>query len=256
MVRLGTFAALLLLSGIAIGDELILKEGGKVVEFRVLKDTGDSIEVQTLDAKILTIAKKDIKEVRLITPTAPLTGATFTGDSTKGGKPANLLALIKPKEQGSGEWKFVAGALTGKNGTLEVPHIPTGSYDVELTVERREGTSDFMVGLVALGKPFCVMFDCGNGSYSGLSAVDGRRVTENETRVNGKVFAPRKVVKIACAVRQDCVVVLLDGKEFLNWKGDPKRLSRHDRPEKSQNLFICVPESTFSITQYMVTSRN
>src|SRR5688572_5331233 len=127
--------AVLLLAPSALADELTLKDG-KTIEFRILKDAGDSVEIQTTDNKNLTVAKKDIKEVLLVTPKAPLTGATFTGDETKGGKPVNLLALINPKEHGiTGEWRIAGGALVGGGtaggGLLEVPHIPVGSYDVD-----------------------------------------------------------------------------------------------------------------------------
>jgi len=256
MPKLMAVLFLLVVSPLLLADEVILKDG-KSVEFRVLKDNGETIEVQTVDAKTITIAKKDVKDVKLYVPKAPLTGATFTGDLTKGGGVTNLLPLIKPKEHAtSGEWRFAGGALSGKNGLLDVPHIPPASYDVEIVVERREGESDLCIGLVGGGKPFAIMFDCGKGSWSGISAIDGKRSYENESRTNGKMLHPRKAVRIVCAVRADGVVVLVDGKEFIRWSGEPKRLSHPDRPDKYQNLFLYALESSFVISHFTITARN
>ena len=239
----------------AMADEMVLKDG-KSIEFRILKDAGDAVELQTTENKTITIAKKDIKDIKFVIPKAPLTGATFTGDDTKAGKPSNLLPLINPKDNGnSGDWRFAAGALVG-GGLLEIPHIPVGSYDVELVVERKEGTNEINVGLVSEGKPFGVVFDWGSGECSGLSGIDGRRVYENETRTNGVAIPARKAVRVTCAVRPGLIVVLLDGKEFLRWKGDAKRLSHPTRTDKNQNLFIGTHQSSLSISKLTVTARN
>jgi hypothetical protein len=244
----------LLLTSFAIADDVLLKDG-KSIEFRILKDAGETIELQTIENKTITIAKKDIREVRFVVPKSPLTGATFVGDDTKGGKPANLLAVINPKENGSsGEWRIASGALVG-GGLLEVPHIPVGNYDVELILERKEGKNEINIGLVAEGKPFAVTLDWSNGECTGLSAIDGRRVYENETRTNGAAIPMRKAVRITCAVRKDLIVLLIDGREHLRWKGELKRLSHPSRPDKNQNLFFGVVQSTVSITRFVVTPR-
>ena len=252
----GFFA--LILVGTAPADELILKDG-KTIDWRILKDNGDTIEVQTVDNKTLIIAKKDVKEIRTTVPKTPLTGATFTGDITKASAaPVNVLASVDPKKHGTvGEWRFTSGALvcTGGGGLCDLPYIPAGSYDVEITIERRDGDDECHIGLVAAGKPFSVHIDWGKGSCSGLSAIDGKRVYENETKVDGKQLTNRKPRTFICAVRPDRIVVLVDGKELINWKGDPQKLSLPSRPEKSQNLFFSVHQSAYAVTKFVVTPR-
>lgn len=241
----------------AKADDLVLKDG-KTIEWRILKDNGDTVDVQTADNKTITIKKQDIKEIRTSIPAAPLTGATFLGDTTKpADKPTNVLAMIDPKKHGTaGTWKVAAGALMGSGDALcDIPYIPTAYYDVEITLERRDGEDECTIGLVGNGKPFGVNLDWGKGACSGLSAIDGRRVYENEAKVDGKFFTNRKPRTIVCAVRADQIVVLADGKEFIRWKGDPKHLSHPNRPEKNQNLFFLVHQSTYVISKLVVTPR-
>lgn len=241
----------------ASGDTLILRDGTSI-EWRILKDNGDSLEVQTFDNRTLTVAKKDVKEMKVSVIKAPLTGATFTGDMTKGGSPLNILQLVDPKKHtAGGEARISGGVLVcSGSGILEVPHVPPASYDVEILIERKEGEEECHIGLVAAGKPFSVQIDWSKGTCTGLSGVDGKRVYENETRTNGKLLSVRKPRTILCAVREDTIVVLVDGKEFIRWKGDPKRLSLSSRPEKEQNLFFSWNASSFSVSKYVVTPRN
>jgi hypothetical protein len=240
----------------ARADTLVLKDGTSI-EWRVLKDNGDTLEVQTVDNRTVTVAKKDVKEIRISAPKAPLTGATFTGDTTRAGAPVNVLALVDPrKHTGGGECRAAAGAVVCSGaGLLELPHVPVGAYDVEVLIERRDGEDECHIGLVAAGRPFSVQVDWGKGQCTGLSGVDGKQVYENETRVNGRQLLPKKARTFVCAVRDDQVVVLADGKEILRWKGDPKRLSLGSRSDKLQNLFFSWNGASFALLKYTVTPR-
>jgi hypothetical protein len=256
-MRTLTVLSVLLLVGAADADEVVLTSG-KTIQYRILKDSGDQIEVQTVDNQTISIPKKDVKEIKLVIPKAPLTGATFTGDGTSAAdKPVNLLAMIDPKKHSiTGEWRINQAGLTGGSGLLEAPYIPpTSVYDVEIVVERKTGDDEFNIGLVAEGKSFSFVIDWGKGGASGLSGVGGRRVYENETKVGGKQLIAKKPRTIICAVRSDRVVVLMDGKEFMTWVGDPKQLSHPSRTGKEQNLFLSAHDSSFSISKYIVTPR-
>lgn len=238
-------------------DELILKDGRRIA-FRVLKDAGDAVEVQTVDNQHLTFKKDDIKDVKLVTPRAPLTGATFIGDDTKAAeKPVNLLAALDLKKNGvTGQWRTSSGSVVGSGiGLLEIPYIPTtASYDVEVSLERKEGDDEIVIGLIAAGKPFSITFDWGKGDASGLTCIGAARVYENDTRVSGKQLANRKPVTVKCAVRDGHVVVLVDGKTLIDWKGDVKQLS-HPGRTKEQNLFFGIRNTTVMITRYIFTAR-
>jgi len=238
-------------------DEITMKDG-KQIQFRVIKDVGDSIEVQTVDNQNLKIKKDDVRDVRLFTPKAPLTGASFSGDETKAvDRPINLLAVVDPKKNGlTGEWRNSSGTLVGSGiGLLEIPYIPaTPSYDVEIAFERKDGDDEIVIGLVSGGKPFSVTFDWGKGEASGLTCIAGGRVYENETKVPGKQLTARKPVIVKCAVREGRVVIMVDGKAVIDWKGDMKQLS-HPGRTKEQNLFFGIRNTTVMVSRYIFTAR-
>lgn len=239
----------------ATADELILKNGQRI-EFRVLKDGVDVVHIQTPDNRTLEVPKNAVREVRFVTPKAPLTGATFTDDDTvAASKPVNLLRLIRPKQHGVlGEWRFTGGTLHGKDGLLETPFIPPGSsYDVEIVVERRSGNGTVSIGLAAEGRSFAFVLD-GDGSISGISVIGGRHVSKNKTRINGRQLLPGKPRHVVCAVRTGRIVVLLDRKQVVSWKGDLKTLSHWNRPKHNANLWIAM-QGAIAVKRYIVTVR-
>lgn len=256
-----TFSALLGLAAMCVSiaaDEIILKDG-KQIQFRVIKDGGgDSIEVQTVDNQNLKIKKDDVKDVKFVTPKAPLTGATFSGDETKAiNKPTNLLALVDPKKDGvTGEWRVSSAALIGSGvGLLELPYVPaTASYDVEISLERKDGDDEIVIGLVSGGKPFSITFDWGKGDATGLTCIGGGRVYENDSKVSGKQLPVKKPLTVKCAVREERIVVMIDGKTIIDWKGDIKKLS-HPGRVKEQNLFFGIRNTTVVLTKYIFTAR-
>lgn len=254
------FSSILILSFMCLSagaDEITMKDG-KQIQFRVIKDVGDSIEVQTVDNQSLKFRKDDVKDIKLFTPKAPLTGASFSGDETKAvDRPVNLLAAVDPKKNGlTGEWRNSSGALVGSGiGLLEIPYIPaTTSYDLEIAFERKDGDDEIVIGLVSGGKPFSVTFDWGKGEASGLTCVGGGRVYENETKVSGKQLPARKSFTVKCAVREGRVVIMIDGKSVIDWKGDMKQLS-HPGRTKEQNLFFSVRNTTVVLSRYVFTAR-
>jgi len=254
-------AAFLAFFGFCFGlfaDELTLKDG-KQIQFRVIKDGGgDSVEIQTVDNQNLKVKKDEIKDVKFITPKAPLTGASFLGDETKAAdRPANLLAAIDPKKNGiTGEWRSSGGALVGSGiGLLEIPYVPAvSSYDIDLVLERKDGDDEIVIGLVASGKPFSLTFDWGSGQCTGLTCIGAGRVYENDTKVSGKQIPTRKPFIIKCAVREGRVVIMVDGKSIIDWKGDMKQLA-HPGRSKEQNLFLGVRNSTVIFSKYVFTAR-
>lgn len=252
-----TFALAIMFS-LADADEITLKDG-KQIQFRVIKDGGgDSIEVQTVDNQSLKIKKDDVKDVKFVTPKAPLTGATFSGDDTKSiDRSVNLLAAVDPKKNGvTGEWRNSSGVIVGSGvGLLEIPYIPaTPSYDVEIGLERKDGDDEIVIGLVASGKPFSVTFDWGKGDATGMTCIGASRVFENETKVSGKQIPTRRPTTLKCAVREGRVVILVDGKTLIDWKGDTKQLS-HPGRTKEQNLFFGIRNTTVILTKYVFTAR-
>lgn len=238
-------------------DEVILTNG-KTIQFRVLKDAGDSIEIQTADNQNIKVKKDDIRDVKFITPKGPLTGATFVGDETKAAeKPVNLLAGLDLKKNGlTGEWRWSGGSLVGSGiGHLEIPYIPaTSNYDIEIALERKDGDDEIVVGLVSSGRPFSITFDWGHGQCTGFTSLSGAPVFGNESKVVGKQLPAKKAVTVKCAVREGRVVVMVDSKPIIDWRGDAKQLS-HPGRTKEQNLFVVIRNTTVTISKYVFTAR-
>jgi hypothetical protein len=62
MKHLSIAITAMLLSGVALGDELVLKDG-KTVPYTVMRDLGDSCEIETPDGVKLEIKKDQISKV-------------------------------------------------------------------------------------------------------------------------------------------------------------------------------------------------
>lgn len=125
--------------------------------------------------------------------------------------------------------------------------------DVEIVVERRSGNGTVSIGLAAEGRSFAFVLD-GDGSISGISVIGGRHVSKNKTRINGRQLLPGKPRHVVCAVRTGRIVVLLDRKQVVSWKGDLKTLSHWNRPKHNANLWIAM-QGAIAVKRYIVTVR-
>ena len=255
------FLALLSWAALAAGDTLLLKDG-TTIEWVSLRNNGDTYDVQTADGKALIIQKKDVQEIKPKVLAAPLTGATFTGDvSTKDTAPVNLFSLIDLKRDvAAGQWKLQSGALVATGAPaalLEIPQTPPEEYDVEIVAERLDGDGDLQIGLYAQGKRFSVDVD-GPGAASGVRMIDGRYPYENESGVQTKIWPDKKQHKIVCAVRKERVVLVIDGKELMNWKADYNKVSVSNTPgpgDKKNTLFLAAANGTFKLLRMVLIPR-
>ncbi|HLY76223.1 MAG TPA: hypothetical protein VKU80_19135 [Planctomycetota bacterium] len=241
-------------------DELILKDGKKL-EWVGLRDNGDAYDVQGPDGKTVTVLKKDVREIRPVVVAAPLTGATFTGDTTtKSLAPVNLFALVDPKVDLGSSWKLVKDAFIGYSGVaqmigFDVHYVPPEEYDVEVVVERSGGEGEFLLMLTGGGKHFGVNFDAGGG-VSGVRMVDGKGPDQNETGVPTKIFADKKPHKIVVAIRKEKIVALVDGKTIIDWKVDWNRVSSGSPAnDKKNNVGFDTSNGTFKLTKAILTPR-
>src|SRR5204863_1835846 len=89
-------------------------------------------------------------------------------------------------------------------------------------------------GLVGGGKPFLVRFDAEFGIKTG---IPGWKMTDT----GGQLLKKDVPVTISCFVRKDSLIVMLDKKEVINWKGDNWDFKLPDvyaLPENKVFLFI------------------
>lgn len=249
--------ALMLWQGLpSHADVLELKDGRKI-EWLSLKDCGDSYEVETPERKKVNVKKDDVAKF-VQSQRIALTGASMTWERPKGVAAANLLALVDTKRDAvSGDWKVNRGSLvcptTASASRIAVPHVPPEEYDIEATVELREGSGEIIIGLVAAGKQFGIYF----ADTTGIVAVDGKFPFENETGVPGRVFSPKKPRTVTCSVRKETVSVYVDAKRILQWNADYKRVSLAVGylPPSKDHLFVSVANGTYAISQLTLFPR-
>lgn len=248
----------------AAADTFVLK-GGKQVEGTILKDNGETYEVENDKGAKVTLKKSDLEKIIPVAKASepPITGASFTFDKKKKLETIDLFAKVDPKKDGAlGSWRAEKGALVGTiaeatYSKLIVPHAPPEEYDLTLTVERREGTNDFYVGLVGGGKPFGFHFDSYNAGWNGIVQVDGQGGPASQNGVTGIFFQKGKPRTITFMVRKHGLWLLADGKDYFLWKARWEGVSLDPRlagPENKGQILVGTYASAFAITKIALTA--
>lgn len=166
-----------------------------------------------------------------------------------------------------GAWRRDGGGLLsldqeGKPGTgaftpLQLPSLPPLEYQLSLTVRRGTGDRAFVVGLVAGGRQVGLALDwwgARNGSGGGLTLVDDKDWSENQTRFDTICLPADTDVTIDCSVGRDRVIVAVQGKQLIGWQGDPNRLQlpNHFRVPNPDCLFVGTFGSAFALKKIVV----
>ena len=248
------FLFVTLLSGVAFGDDLVLKDGRRLT-WKTLTDEGDGYAVETKDGKHLNFKKSEVERIAMGDPSSdapPLTGASFT----LGPKVATTDLILKVKTSDS--WK-AAGKMLLAQATwparevaiVDFDQVPE-EYDLTVVVERvGKGDKDFAIGIVAGGSTCAYHFDAWDGTKSVLALIAGQ---EGEA-VAGRVFQPGKPRTVKVQVRKDALSILLDGKEFWKSRMDWKQVTTHSSitlKEKGR-LFLMAAGGSWKVSSYTMT---
>lgn len=228
------WAALLILGPTAaLADDIILKDG-KVIVWKSITVKPDGYEVVTEGGETITLKKDQIAKILpgSAKPEVPLTGASF---AFKKARPINLLQVVDPKTDGLSEgWSVAGGVLTGTGTYMRMTKLQISrfkdvpqEYDLTVTVERPDDrTTDFTIVLPGFtGKSFAVSFDANVGAASGIGSIDGKSIADSPAKVPGVFLKKGNVRTITIMVRQEAVIVLADGKDFLAWKAEWDRIA-------------------------------
>ncbi len=178
------------------------------------------------------------------------------------GQVINLLEKIIPaRDIIKGNWRQDGEELMMTDGrpwsVLTIPCSPPEEYTLTATVERKNGTKSFGVGLVVASKACVACIDT-NG-ISGLSLIDGENFLQSETKFGGQCLdqGKRYIIeyKVLKARQQDVRInVRVDGKTIIDWTGSPRRLSldpNHPvvKAKKDHSLWLETEEASFSISK-------
>lgn len=107
-----------------------------------------------------------------------------------------------------------SGDLTGITWTG--PALPTTNYELSLEAMRLEG-NDFFAGVTfPVDRSFCSLILGGwGGTTVGLSSIDGRDASENDT-TQSIVFEPKRWYDVRIRVTPAKIEAWLDGKPIVN----------------------------------------
>lgn len=235
MKHIVMLAAILLTPSAIMADTLVTK-GGKKIEWRTIRDKGDSLELEGADGQVQVVQKKDIERVEFSDVKPALTGASFAFEGKT--KTIDLLPRVDPKRDVVfGVVKYSGAALSVGSDVdaptlLRIPAKLPEEYDLLVTVERKSLIGNFYVGLVAAGKSFLVEFDGHSGSLSTMYGGPTQR---------GAVLEKSSQKAVLIQVRRGGVSVLVDKKELMSFQGSPAALHVPDQfklPKDEVSLFL------------------
>jgi hypothetical protein len=170
----------------------------------------------------------------------------------------NLMKIIDARRDGvSGDWRCDGESITTpivpKAGAwLQVPYSPSEEYDLRIVAARKSGTLDFFVGFLGGGKPLLAHIDGGNGEVGGLQTIDNKDWAFNETSYKGRIFGDDKPKTLVFSVRKTGITFTADGKTWINWRGDYRRVTPTKIVPDPTALFLGDLESVFDISQLML----
>ena len=178
---------------------------------------------------------------------------------TPTGGAVDLLRLIDPeKDTIKGNWKITNGELhstADEISHIRIPYDPPDEYTLTVVAVRKtmlqfdRGT--FGLGLVGNRNQFLVQFDL----FNGMTRLPGTKSSHQGVASHqGVVFKQGKPRTVVCTCRRDSVVVQVDGKKLLEWRGDYSTLSAEGSgtPDK-RSLRIVSRNSHFVISKIELT---
>ncbi len=192
----------------------------------------------------LTGLEKVKVEQRLNEIAAGMSGAARSGSrgnrapiKLAASKPVDLLKQIDPRRDAvSGIWMSDGTKLAqppeaaGQNRLMIAYGVPP-EYVLTIKAARLgKKTGPLVVGLM-VGGAQCRLNVQSHAGTSGIGLVDGKPSEDNETTVHHKQLGKPVVISssrpstIICSVRRSGLVVTVDDRKIIDWKGDPRRLS-------------------------------
>ncbi|HUR38800.1 MAG TPA: hypothetical protein VM222_04880 [Planctomycetota bacterium] len=168
----------------------------------------------------------------------------------------DLLKIIDVKKAAQADpWSWQDGALVcpaTAHPVLVVPYLLPEEYDLKIVAERKGAGGGALVPGIRVGdKRLAVAIDILDGFTS--SVLTGV-AAPNETVTKGKVYVDEKPKTVLISVRTAAVTVSVDGKPFMEWKVDPKRIEDAAVTHDKKALSLSGHMGLFHITQLQLTT--
>ncbi|HUX97041.1 MAG TPA: DUF1080 domain-containing protein [Bacteroidales bacterium] len=143
--------------------------------------------------------------------------------------------------------EIILGMGDGCTGINYTREVPSKDYEISLEVRRREG-NDFFCGLTfPVGNNFCTFIAGGwGGPITGLSCIDGKDASENETTTM-RNFEKNRWYAIRLSVVENKIEVWIDEEKVVDFLTDGKKLSIRPEVNLSKPLGIASWNTTAGI---------
>ena len=148
--------------------------------------------------------------------------------------------------------QIILGMGEGCTGVTYTRKFPEIDYKVSLEAKRVNGT-DFFCGMTfPVGQDPCTLIIGGwGGTTVGLSSIDGRDASENETTRLMK-FEKDHWYEICLEVREKAIKAWIDDSLVVDFQRDGKRLSIRPEVELSKPFGICSWSTTAALRNIRV----
>jgi len=150
--------------------------------------------------------------------------------------------------------KIYLGMGDGCTGITYLREFPEINYEVTLEAMRVEG-NDFFCGMTfPVGKDPCTLIVGGwGGSVVGLSSIDGKDASENET-TRYMQFEKNRWYKIKLRVTEEKIEAWIDEEKVVDFTIDGKKLSIRPEVELSKPFGIASWRTTAALRNLKVQS--
>jgi hypothetical protein len=149
--------------------------------------------------------------------------------------------------------QIILGMGDGCTGVTYKRQFPVIDYKVSLEAKRVNGI-DFFCGMTfPVGKDPCTLIVGGwGGTTVGLSSIDGKDASENETTRLMK-FEKDRWYEICLEVREKAIKAWIDDSLVVDFQPDGKRLSIRPEVELSKPFGICSWNTTAALRNISLT---
>ncbi len=171
-------------------------------------------------------------------------GSLFDGVSLNGWEVTNFGPQGSVNVSGN---RIILGMGDGCTGITWQGDFPETGYEVSLEAMRIDG-NDFFCGMTfPAGKDPCTLIVGGwGGTIVGLSCIDGKDASENETTLL-KSFEKQRWYAIRLRVTDKQITAWIDGEQIVNLPTEGKKLSIRPEVELSRPFGIASWRTTAAI---------
>ena len=152
-----------------------------------------------------------------------------------------------------GVWNNAICSHKDKFLKLQIPVDVPESYIIRARVKRTWGNDAYGMILVVGGHQCLLALDAYGGTKSGLDMVAGKKLRKNVTTREIKNILPLdKSIEVIVKVTPTTVHVDVDGRELVDWSGDPADFSVQEQWQVPNKLWLHLATywSVFD-TQYL-----